>query len=90
MTETNAGTGGPLTVETMETTDPQKEAQRTVEGARKRLAAAEQELKDASAHYRDTVKNVRLTCGSERQAAKILGISQTALRDLLHPRKRTR
>jgi DNA-directed RNA polymerase specialized sigma24 family protein len=74
----------------MDTTTEQDAAKKGVEAARKQLAAAEKALIEASSNYREAVRNVRRTCGSERQAAKLLGISQTALRDLLHPRKRTR
>ena len=55
---------------------------------RLRLRQAQNELEAASAAYRDAVAHLRRISPSERATARSLGISQTALRDLLRSGRR--
>ncbi len=59
-----------------------------VTSARRRLTAAQTELVDASAAYRDAVAAMRAAYPSERSMARALGLSQTAVRDLLRTDRR--
>lgn len=59
-----------------------------VHAARLRLRAAEAELRLASADYRDAIAKVRKASPSERAMARALGLSQTAVRDLLRTERR--
>lgn len=60
----------------------------TIADARHTLQQAQAHLEHASAAYRAAVADLRRITPSERATARLIGISQTALRDLLRPVRR--
>jgi hypothetical protein len=56
--------------------------------ARRALREAEQAHRAAAIAYRDVVRRLRTDASSERALARALGLSQTAVRDLLRTDRR--
>jgi hypothetical protein len=69
---------------------PEAQAQAVADfhAARESLREAERALRAAALHYRDVVRKMRGNASSERALARSLGLSQTAVRDLLRPDRR--
>lgn len=67
---------------------PRQQAINKIAAARQRVRNAQEELEAASAEYREAVASLKGLGGSERALARQLGLSQTALRDLLRTGRR--